>query len=501
MISLLSSEPCYDFNVKYYSIEIDIVIDIQYNNVMFSITLTRNADNVCSEYIWCQYERYIVIKSDLISKRDSYQNFLSIIGGKVRNNTGVCLENKLIYCWNVNFCGPQGSLGRVNVHYYQSANGSLAVLALVTSDFMMALSTCSSLENSEAAGGVKLNSAGNTLFTKSDVTLSSVSLIKPGTNLFLEDSWEKCRHDTEFFFFSRDVPQVQTSELILGHGREKNFLGGTSDMRLRFLLLNVERRDGPVIPNSLQRSSMFSDWNTGAGSICNLNLIKIMLSPIQMTRDSDVRKDKCKVTQGTYHSRSVTSMWQPTLLRSEVIDSVLADIDVTIIVGGEEAIHRRGSGVFKRLSLNLFGNSKSMIEGKWGRVCVWKLSIIICCAVRELNLAINSCFSHDANPGFPTARPPVLTTRLCDADSGFVGALTSITITTVTEAANLRRLSKESAVRISRQKLCRSFAKCCATTGLEENKDVGTLIFIKEEISDQTTPDDTNYILTIAVIN
>ena len=90
--SLLASEPCFNFNVQYFSIDIDIVINIQYNNLMFSITLTRNADNVCLLYIWCQCGRCSVIKFNLISKRDSYHNFLSIIGGNVKNNTGVCLE-------------------------------------------------------------------------------------------------------------------------------------------------------------------------------------------------------------------------------------------------------------------------------------------------------------------------------------------------------------------------------------------------------------------------
>ena len=196
MKSLLASEPCLNFNVQYFSIDINIVINIQYNNLMLSITLTRNADNVRYLYIWCQCGRCSVIKSDLISKRDSYYNFLSIlIGGDVKENTGVCLETKLEVNWNVMFCEPKGSLGRVNVHSYQSANGSLAVLELITSGIMMALSTCSSLENSEAAGGVKWDISGSNLFAETSGLFLCISYIKPGLTSFLEESWEKCRQE------------------------------------------------------------------------------------------------------------------------------------------------------------------------------------------------------------------------------------------------------------------------------------------------------------------
>ena len=510
--SLLASEPCFNLNVQYFSIDIDIVINIQYNNLMFSITLTRNADNVCLLYIWCQCGRCSVIKFNLISKRDSYHNFLSIIGGNVKNNTGVCLEknnteklcleNKLEVNWNVMFCEPKGSLGRVNVLNYQSANGSLAVLELITSGIVMALSTCSSLENSEAAGGVRGSNSESNLLTGNDRLFFCIPSIKPGLTPFLDDSWEKCRHETESFFFSREVPQVQTPELVLGHGRENIFLGGSSDISLRLLLLNDERRGELLTPNSLHRSSIFSDWNTGTGSICKLNLVRIMLSPIRLTCEIDVRMKSCKDAKNSDLSRSVASMWSLTLLRSEVNDAILTHIDVTIIVGGEDAIHRRGSVSFKRLSWNLFDYFKCMIEGNWGRVCIlWKFPFVINGAVRELYLAINPYFRHDANPSFPTARPPVLTNRLCDAVSDFVGALTFITTTTVTEAATLPRLRQKSAIRISRQKFRGLFAKCCEISGIEKSKDVGNITFIKEEISDHNTPDDTNYILTNAVID
>ena len=501
MKSLLASEPCLNFNVQYSRIDINIVIDIQYNILMFSITLTRNADNVRYLYIWCQCGRCSVIKSDLISKRDSYYNFLSIlIGGDVKKNTGVCLVTKLEVNWNVMFCEPKGSLGRVNVHSYQSANGSLAVLELITSGIMMALSACSSLENSEAAGGVKWNISGSNLFTETSELFLSISSIKPGRKSFLEDSWEKCRHESESFFFSRVVPQVQTAALILGHGRENVFLGGSSDTSLRLLLLKDERRGELSFQNSLQTSSRFSDWYTGTGSICNLNLVKIMLSPIHLTCLNDVRMKPCKDTTNSDLPRSVVSAWP--LSRIEVNDAILTNIDVTIIMGGEDVIHRSGSRIFKRLSWNLFDYFKCMIEGKWRRVIVlWNFPFIISGAVRELYLAINRYFRHDAHPSIPTARPPVLTTRLADAVSYFEGALTFITTTTVTEAATLPGLRQKSAVRTSRQKYRGLFAKCCEMSRIEESKDVGIITFIMEEISDHNTPDDTNYIQTNAVID
>ena len=159
--TLLALEPCLDFNIQYFCKDFYNVRDIQYYNVKFRKLLFLMKSNVCKKYIWCKHADIQVVIMSMTSKRGCQCDSTSSYGGNVRttNISGARLENILEeFCWIMIVCEPLCLLKEESVQTYQFVTGRSTIFVLVTPGVMLALTSCSSSENSAAAAGVNFDS-------------------------------------------------------------------------------------------------------------------------------------------------------------------------------------------------------------------------------------------------------------------------------------------------------------------------------------------------------